>query len=68
MVRMNDICKLTLFSGLVVNYCADTFSVAKACVLPLQHRQFVRCDLDSESVALNLSQTALVLACQVLNE
>lgn len=43
--------KFTLPDGLIVDCCASTFSMAKACMLLPQHRGFVVSDLDSECVA-----------------
>lgn len=59
---MDIIQKLTLPGCLIVDCCAGIFPVAKGCVVLLQPRRFVECDLDSECVALSLSKLAIIFA------
>lgn len=65
---MDIISKFAAPSGLVVDSCAGTFSVAKASMFLAQHRRFVGCDSDSKCIALSLSHLALGLVWQVLNK
>lgn len=58
--------KFTLPGGLDTDCCAGAFSVAKACTLLPQQRQFVGCDLESKSVASSLPYLAFIFARQVL--
>lgn len=61
---MKDIThKFTLSGGLVVDCCADTFSVAKTRMLLPQYRGFLGCDLDFECVAFSLLQIACFSVC-----
>lgn len=59
---------LTLSVGLVKDCCAGPFSVAKLCMLLLQHKLSVGCGLDSNYVGPSLPNLALIIARQVLDK
>lgn len=66
--KMYNIQKVALSGRLVVDCFAGIFSAAKACIHSPQHKLFVGSDLDSECVALSLSQLALNFAREILNK
>lgn len=57
-----------LFDRPVVNHCASAFSAAEVCMLLLQHRRLIRCDLDSDCAASSLLQLIPMFACQVFKK
>lgn len=58
-------CRIILPSGMILDYCAGTFSLAKAGILLPQHRWIVGRDLDCEYVALSLLQVVFLSAHRV---
>lgn len=67
MLNMKELIrKFTLPGGVVVDCCAVTSSGAKACMLQLQHRQFVGNDLDLECIASSPPRLTLIFARRVL--
>lgn len=69
MLWMNDtILKRTSSVGLVVNCCASTFPVARACMLLPQHGRFAGCELDANCGSLSLAHLTLVFIGKVLNK
>lgn len=68
MVRMMAIIQyLTFPGGLVVVYCAGTFSVDNACTLLPKHKRYAGIDMISKCLASRLFQLALIFICHILN-